>query len=207
MKTVARRPPRPCVEPGCPGLTRGVLCSTHEAQRAAELWPADLGRSAVPLTIVCGPPGSGKTTYALRRAERGHVVIDLDAIRARLSGAPWYRSGPEWIGPALRERNRLLRALASPPADVVAAWFIVAAPEAERRAWWAGVLGAQEVVVLEVPIDICIGRIKRDERRSDMVGTFVDAVRSWWRDYTPRDGETVVRAGGGGVKSLRERAP
>src|SRR5699024_7184487 len=24
----------------------------------------------------------------------------------------------------------------------------------------------------------------------------------WWRDYTPRDGETVVRAGGGGGQKL-----
>jgi 5-methylcytosine-specific restriction endonuclease McrA len=42
--------------------------------------------SAIPLTIVCGPPAAGKTSYVREHAQWNDLVIDLDAIIAMLSG-------------------------------------------------------------------------------------------------------------------------
>lgn len=52
-----------------------VLLQTH---------PDSLRRSRIPLTIVCGPPCSGKTTYVTENSRAGGRFIDLDIIRKRL---------------------------------------------------------------------------------------------------------------------------
>jgi len=39
----------------------------------------------MPLTVITGPPGSGKTTYAHAHAAPGDIIIDFDALAAALS--------------------------------------------------------------------------------------------------------------------------
>jgi 5-methylcytosine-specific restriction protein A len=159
-------------------------------------WPADLQPSAVPLTIVCGPPGSGKTRYVAAHAAAGDTVIDLDAIKAELSGLPWYRAGEGWLEPALRRRNALLRGLAAPKEQAGgaanAAWFIVGAPRAVERRRWRRMLGAAEVVVLEVQPLVCAARLKADDRRDDLADKYARLAAAWWEQYAGADGETVI---------------
>ncbi|MCB2007567.1 MAG: HNH endonuclease, partial [Rhodoferax sp.] len=59
--------------------------------RAAVL-PNFLPASTVPVVVVCGPPGSGKSTYAQDHASPSDLVIDVDVIAARLSGKPLYHA-------------------------------------------------------------------------------------------------------------------
>lgn len=159
--------------------------------RVAAAMPSDVQPSGVPLTLVSGPPGAGKTAWVTARAAPGDVVIDLDAIRARLSGLPWYHAGPEWLVPALAERNRLLRQLARRRTG--RAWFIVGAPRARQRRAWAARLGASAIVVLAVRVDTCLARLAADPRRPDPA-RFRDPVLAWWREYTPWSGDTEVIA-------------
>ena len=109
-----------------------------------------VGRSRIPIVMVCGPPGSGKTTYVRERAGPGDMVIDLDVIRSQLAGTDVHQAAAEWTAKALDERNRMLKSLASPDQKHERAWFIIAAPDREARETWARKLGAQ-VVVLSGP--------------------------------------------------------
>jgi AAA domain-containing protein/HNH endonuclease len=110
--------------------------------------PQWLERSAILLTIVCGPPCSGKTTHVSEHASAGDSIIDLDVIMHELNPRfrPW--SGLD-DGPVLRqallERNRRLTALAT--ATHGAAWFIVSAPTVTERTWWQGKLGGQVLLL------------------------------------------------------------
>ena len=36
--------------------------------------------------IICGPPGSGKTTFVQKHMQPGDLIIDMDAIVAALTG-------------------------------------------------------------------------------------------------------------------------
>lgn len=153
--------------------------------------PEWLEPSAIPLTIVCGPSGSGKTTYVRDQADPEDIVIDLDEIKSRLSGMPWYRAGKEWTRPAIDERNRMLEQLSQEIGKQ--AWFIVSAPKSEERRKWKKILKPKKIVVLEIPYNVCEERLKRDERRSDQWERFAALAKEWWRLYTPNEGEERIR--------------
>ena len=166
------------------------FCKTHHSQRTARdqsfgmsaeararTWPADLSRSAIPLTIVCGAPGSGKSRYVRQHAGPHDIIIDMDAIKAELSGTSIYSAEPRWTGPALEQRNRMLRSLAT--SDAPHAWFIVSAPEPTEQAWWRRVLNGR-VHVMDTDEATCIERINNDHRRIGHRERMIERCRDWF---------------------------
>jgi len=151
------------------------------AEQAAARRRPSLPRSAIPITIVCGAAGSGKSSYVRERAREGDVVIDLDDIKAELSRQPIYQAESRWVAPALDERNRRLRDLSR---DTIHrhAWFIVSAPTAEEREYWASMLGGH-IVLLETPYEECARRIQNDPRRVGQYERLMRAAFAWWDEY------------------------
>jgi 5-methylcytosine-specific restriction protein A len=148
----------------------------HELRRL----PRDLSPSRIPLTIVCGPPGGGKSTWVRNHVGPNDVVIDLDAILQRYSGRAEHDTvGTAWLGPALTERNRRLRALASDTTHE-RAWFIVSAPNPVERHHWAHMLGAT-VQLMAPPLEECIRRIRADPARRKHRDRMIAAARKWWQ--------------------------
>lgn len=159
------------------------------AEARARTWPVDLMPSAIPLTIVCGAPGSGKSTYAQKCADPADIIIDMDVIKANLAGSSIYSAEARWTGPALEERNRLLRDLAT--ATAPHAWFIVSAPEPAEQAWWQRQLGGT-VHVMPTDEATCIARINADHRRIGHRERMIERCREWFakargeiRAFTP----------------------
>lgn len=116
---------------------------------AASNHPNWLRPSAIPLTIVCGPPCAGKTTYIQDRATPADIVIDLDQIAQAIS--PGYRHWQGMLEPGLlnksiRVRNEMLGSLSRLTSGK--AWFIVAAPTQAERTWWKTQLDG-DVVLLD----------------------------------------------------------
>lgn len=141
------------------------LCFQHHAEKTAAEdvahggaanHPEWLEPSAIPLTIVCGPPASGKTTYVSEHAAIGDLTIDLDALMVSID--PWYRpwsgSSPpgELLNKAIRLRNAKIGSLAR--ASHGRAWLIVSAPTKAERDWWARKTGGT-IVLLHPGIDEC----------------------------------------------------
>jgi 5-methylcytosine-specific restriction endonuclease McrA len=177
------------------------ICHDGEKRRLersgkrASYRPEWLRPSSVPLTIVCGAPASGKSTYVARRMGVRDMVIDLDVIASQLSGQPlhgWSRE--EWLQAALFRRNAMLGRLSRKP-DCGHAWFVLSEPDAVRRQWWAEKMRPAEIVVLETPEAVCVEYAARDGDR-DLQAVAI-AVKRWWRAYRPRSGDTVIRTAGG----------
>lgn len=177
------------------------LCTTHhdrDKQRAEagdnfQYRPEWLRPSKIPLYIVCGPPCSGKSTYVAERAERDHLVIDLDVIAWRLAGSTgtlhgWDRE--RWLGPAMRQRNELLGALSKQP-PWHTAWLVVSEPSADRRQWWADKLKPKDITVLETQPAVCMARARADAGRN-RERTY-EAITKWWAAYERRDGDVTIR--------------
>jgi 5-methylcytosine-specific restriction protein A len=148
------------------------------ARQAAAFYPSDLRPAACVLTLVCGPPASGKSTYVKERAAARDVVIDLDELVAEQSGLPIYTGKAEHIRAAIATRNDMLRELATLPPQS-RAWFVISAP-LKRRAWWTRMLEPAQVVLLSVPMDECLRRIAKDPRRGTVQREHEQAVREWF---------------------------
>lgn len=106
--------------------------------------------------VVCGPPGSGKTTYVNEHRKPGDFVWDFDVMREAVFGS----SG---LVPTETERQLLVAMLkAAVPLlkKWTRAWVIVT-----KRGWAAEIgntINAQ-VVVLNTPREECVRRVKARE--------------------------------------------
>lgn len=175
------------------------LCRPCHLRRTAEdqafgkhQWhPEWFKPSIVPLTIVCGPPAGGKSTWVRDHAAPADLIIDLDIIASSLSGQgfhTWDRG--KWLTPAIRARNDMIGDIARQP-NWSAAYLIVSEPEPDKRQWWQDKLNPKQIVVIETPPAMCITRAKADTDRN--VATTIEAIGHWWERYERRDGDTLVR--------------
>jgi hypothetical protein len=159
--------------------------------KPASYRPEWLRPSIIPLTIVCGPPASGKNHYVRQHAGSADLVIDLDLIVAELRGEPvshtWDQS--RWLDMALRKRNALLGQLSKQP-PWPAAWLVMTEPSAERRAWWAETMRPKAIVVILAYEDTCMANAVHDKDRALDHTRLM--VRRWWSEYRHRPGDQVV---------------
>lgn len=145
-----------------------VYCPTCQRRcnrdKADKLMP-DINRRVV---LICGPPGSGKTTLA--HSLGLDEVFDLDDDR-------WGGSDPLF-------RAALVRVRENPRAS--AAVIRTAATLSARRKG-ATNCGATEVVVLDTPLATCVERIKARGRTNPPIRYQINGAREWWQKYEPGD--------------------
>ena len=140
--------------------------------------PEWLPLSLVPVTVVCGPPGSGKSTYVQQRAAVGDLVLDADVIAAEMFGLPLYHASFEQIKAASRYRNKLLAGLADSPCGYAKAWLIVTAGSDAKRQFWRKKYG--ELIVMTTPKRECMDRVRNDERRPERSKrAVIEAIMQW----------------------------
>lgn len=143
--------------------------------------------------IVCGPPGSGKTTYVERRMVRGDVIVDFDALASAISGLPWYDTPPNVIAFAVAAKAALIARLER-DGRPARAWVITSGQTRSERHELRDRLNA-EVVVLEVAPDVCYDRIRDDERRNTRPEHWQVIIARWWSQYESSDEDTRLIQG------------
>lgn len=139
--------------------------------------PSWLPASTVPVTVVCGRPGSGKTTYVGQHAQPSELVIDIDVIASKVFSVAMYEATkPQAMG-AVRVRNAMLAGLAKTH-SYTAAWLIVGAGSAAGREFWRAKYS--NLVVMDVAADECVRRIEADPLRSAAArARHIAAVHDW----------------------------
>lgn len=149
------------------------------------------GSHVAKVTLVIGPPGAGKTTYVRNHMGANDIVLDVDALVSALSGRPWYDRPQAAWDIALDLRSLLILRLAK-PSDVETAWVIASEPDDRKRMELAKQVHARTVLVLPVSAEECIERIRQDERRSNNLGYWYNAVTDWWTRYVQAPIDTVI---------------
>ncbi len=161
------------------------LCAEHHLLKtasedsgslAAATHPAWLKPSGIPITIISGPPCSGKTTYLNEHSQPGDILIDLDTLQQGIRAGYSHWQGDTdttLLNRAMRQRNAILGGLHRLKRG--RAWLIVQAPSQAERDWWANKLGGQSVL-LHPGTDEC-------KRRAEARGTprAIEGVDQWER--------------------------
>jgi predicted kinase len=129
------------------------------------------------VTVVCGPPGAGKTTYVLSRAKRGDLIVDLDRIFEAVSGLPLYDK-PDALAPFVWQARDAILDRLSRPSDITNAWIITSGARRKDRAALAARLRA-EIVVLDTAAEECKRRLV-DRPATRPWNTLIE---QWWADY------------------------
>lgn len=190
------------VDENCQGLCHDChdLKTAYESahSEAACFHPDWLQPSAIPLTIVTGPPCSGKTTHVQQHAKPHDLVIDLDTIMMTLD--PNYR---HWTGDlnssllyrAVRVRNALLGSLERRTHGD--AWFIISAPSEAERKWWQGKLGGT-VLLLHPGVEECKRRaiLRNTPLAREGIERWERSSRSPWMPKESRPKRQTIGADG-----------
>lgn len=121
------------------------------------------------VVVICGPPGSGKTTWA---RQSGLTVYDRD--------------DPGWASE--KQFRAALSRLAHNPAAQAAVIRAGATRRARKQA--AELVDATDVIVLDVPAEECQRRI-RERKASGSMRTQMATVTDWWSRYEPGDISTT----------------
>lgn len=174
---------QPCPTPGCPGTTptphqRCPRC-TQRTGRAHRL------------TLVCGPPCSGKNTWVRDHAHPGDLVVDLDALYHAVNANPTRadHDQPASLTPfALDARDAIINRLLHGDHNVRAAWIIHSAPEAATRAEWKQ-RGAN-IVMINADLDVLTHRAQGQRPTP-----WVDHITDWHRRYTPGHIDRTITTG------------
>jgi predicted kinase len=135
--------------------------------------PDDLLPSAIPVHLVCGAPGSGKTTYVREHAKPGDVVIDLDDILEAMGFERW-TALPMQRMRAMAERDRMLRGLHT--AKTGEAWLVATAASERERDAWREALGRVTVHPIETPLDVCAARVRAREAPPRVIRELLAAI-------------------------------
>lgn len=149
----------------------------------------------VPLTIVCGAPGSGKSRYVSDHAGSDDLVICFDQIATRLLGSAHASLKVEQIAAVLRARNDMLADLMWQKAigKWPRAWLIVSEPEAQWRQWWHDTLNPASIVVMMTPAALCKQRVAEDAVQGDVRTSDIKGlIDQWWRHYTAMEHDIEV---------------
>jgi len=129
------------------------------------------------ITILAGPPCSGKTTLAHKLAQPDDVIVDFDRIAVRLGSGRGWQHSPQLIAAANQQMQLELDALRA-RTDAVTAWVIRAAPRAAQREALASALDAR-VWVLDPGLAVCLRRSRRRPHGTDQ------EIRKWYRLFSP----------------------
>lgn len=176
------------------------LCKKcHDQKTAAEgggfgsmLYFPKLGiLPTIPVSVVCGPPAAGKSTWIAQHKNPDDIVIDLDDLIVEMFGQ--HRSNNDDLRrQALLERNRRLQGLGSYKGPATGAWFATTAPRRWQRDHWAYTLKAKEVLLILTPEQKGRARVFQDAHRTAASASQLRLIRQWWQQYSPRP-EDVIR--------------
>lgn len=143
----------------------------------------------MPVTLVCGAPGAGKTTFVKEKMKRGDLLIDLDMIFSALTGLDHHDNPQSLLGIAIEARNAVLMRASLMGADRPRTWIIACAPSRRERQFYKGLFPNLSVVIIDTPAVVCLERIGKDPMRAGRWAHFKNIVEKWFDSFEGEAGD------------------
>lgn len=137
--------------------------------------------------IICGPPGSGKSSYVKKMARWGDLIVDTDEIYQAISGQPIYDKPESLLKLVFKVRDFLIENSAG-----LNVYLITGGARRDDRDRMIDLLGGATVVVLETSYHECYRRISNDPRRRQKAVQWGPLIKKWWDAYERADGDVIV---------------
>ena len=140
--------------------------------------------------VICGPPGSGKSSFVNKQADKKNdLILDFDRIMSAICNYPLHRKPEHLLKYGWEARDAILKHL-DKEENYIRAWIISTGTKKAARDQLRARYGAK-VFVLETPALVCMQRIEQDEDR-DQTFPWHDLVDRWWQHYEPSKEDYVI---------------
>ncbi|MFO0849575.1 MAG: HNH endonuclease [Gemmataceae bacterium] len=160
-----------------------ALCkSCHSKKTVRETATFGWQRPPVPVVLIAGPPGAGKSTLARDRAGPGFLVVDVDSLAAALSGQPAHATDDRYVPFAAAARDAVLDRLCRGESAVTGAVVLTASPREHQVRSLADRLAA-ELVVLAPPAAVCLARCQADPGRGRYADRWPALIAAWFAGW------------------------
>ncbi len=135
------------------------------------------------VTIVCGPPASGKTTYVKNNMKLGDFVVDLDAIRCAVAFTEKDYRTDNLVPAVIEIRDYIYSMITRGKIETQHCWIIACLPKKEDRDQMRRRFGAN-LISLEVSRTECMRRAMNDPERIDKERQ-IEIIEKYFNDSKP----------------------
>ena len=135
------------------------------------------------ITIVCGPPASGKTTYVKNNMHLGDFVVDLDAIRCAVAFTEKDHRTDNLVSAVIEIRDYIYSMITRGKIETQHCWIIACLPKKEDRDQMRRRFGAN-LISLEVSRTECMRRAMNDPERIDKERQ-IEIIEKYFNDSKP----------------------
>lgn len=156
---------------------------THYETVRTKYLPPYLIPASQDITILFGPPASGKTTWAKNQDDVGRIV-DLDEIKKVIAGGNPYEMHKKYMSTVLSIRNKIIE---THPGRLM---IVTTLPNIKVRRGWIKQLNAQPVL-MSTPMTECIARSNADPMRKDKRKQKA-LIERWFKEYQPTGLEDYI---------------
>lgn len=136
------------------------------------------------ISIVFGPPCSGKTKYVIDNMTRGDIVVDMDRLYQAVTLLPLYDKPNNLKQNVTAVRNQIIDNVKTRYGRFNSAWIIGGYPDKYKREKLACDLGA-ELIFIQVDKEDCLYRLKyTNDYRQYHYEEWKGYIDKWFMRYT-----------------------
>ncbi|PRY10297.1 HNH endonuclease [Pontibacter ummariensis] len=159
---------------------QGLCNSCHNKKSALErrVYDYQSGSFLGEVTVVYGPPGSGKTTWAGRQGP--DLLIDMDVIWMDVTGLGWYEKPESYLPQVYQARDQQIDSIVQLRKGQKA--IVVTTNLSVYKIQEAVLRYKPKLVRMEVTEEECIERIMKDHRRQDKQH-HIALVHEWFKKH------------------------
>lgn len=123
------------------------------------------------IIVVCGPPGSGKTTLVNEKRIKRDLVWDLDQVLQAITGCQVHEKPEGAVQYALAMRDAFIKTALTTKTAIHCIWVITS-----RRGKLLAQLKAYgaRVIMMETPKEVCLARV------ADRDDSCKNAIEEWF---------------------------